>query len=64
MKNLKQSEIKAKREIALKELSEISKNWSVNVYTDYDFYIDRILRDFKRLPKKSFGKPAYEFIKL
>lgn len=52
-------EVAIKREKAIQLLAELSKGWSQMIYTEADFAIDRIIRDYTNKPRKDIGKSAY-----
>lgn len=52
------------RKRAVEILLENCENWSEG-YTAEDFLLDRIIRDFLKIPQKKLGSPPYrDWVKL
>ena len=61
----KESEqIAIKRELAIIELLNSSRNWNKENYIQSDFTLDSIIRKHTNRPEKSVGKPPYDFIEV
>jgi hypothetical protein len=56
------NEVRIKRNLAILKLAKICEKNNSNTYTSLDFILDRVLREFLGLPRKSAGKPPYEFL--
>ena len=55
------SEVEIKRSLAINRLLSESQEWGQN-YILADFILDKALREILGLPRKTLGKPPYDWI--
>lgn len=56
------NEIELSRKQALLALVEDTETWDKEKYTTNDYHLDSCLRIMFKYPKKSAGKPPYEWL--